>query len=239
LQIAGPGPGRYRLPPCCGFRLHDPTKLTKPAYSFGKRLENSMFGKDISPGPVYFIDSRLSRHGKDGTPSYSILGRQRDLNSFMTPSPGSYCPERCHPQGEKYAPSYSMGSRTAYRKRDCVPSPNTYSLPILIGSKIPNKKASSAYSMASRPFTGSFAEDLAKTPGPCRYNATGPDIYTAKSPRYTMLGRSYMPGDGTMKPGPGTYNPENVYLNKKQAPKISMGTRHSEFVTPLILEVTP
>ena len=37
-----------------------------------------MFRKDSSPGPVYFIDPMLSRRGRDGTPSYSILGRQRD-----------------------------------------------------------------------------------------------------------------------------------------------------------------
>ena len=38
---AGPGPGRYRLPACVGHSGHDPTKKTMPAYSFGKRLENS------------------------------------------------------------------------------------------------------------------------------------------------------------------------------------------------------
>ena len=37
-----------------------------------------VFRKDSSPGPVYFIDPMLSRRGRDGTPSYSILGRQRD-----------------------------------------------------------------------------------------------------------------------------------------------------------------
>ena len=36
----GPGPGRYKLPHCCGHQMHDPTKKTMPAYSFGKRLEN-------------------------------------------------------------------------------------------------------------------------------------------------------------------------------------------------------
>lgn len=40
-----------------------------------------------------------------------------------------------------------------------------------------------------------------------------------------------------MKPGPGAYSPERVYLNKSQAPRFSMGIRHSEFITPLILEV--
>jgi hypothetical protein len=79
----GPGPGRYALPSSCGFLKHDFTKLQQPAFSFGHRLENSMFKKDCSPGPGYFIDARISRYGKDGNPSYSILGRQRD-------------PSKCH-----------------------------------------------------------------------------------------------------------------------------------------------
>lgn len=48
--------------------------------------------------------------------------------------------------------------------------------------------------MASRPVTGSFSEDLAKTPGPGCYNAIAPNVYTPRSPGYSMLGRSYMPG---------------------------------------------
>ena len=143
-------------------------------------------------------------------------------DTFKTPSPGAYNPEKVHPQGEKYAPAYSMGARTQYRKSkfaftplyvqllltswhllmlalcfhagDHFPSPNSYTLPSLIGSKVPNKQASASYSMASRPITGNFAEDLAKTPGPGRYNAIPPNMYTKKQPAYSMLGRSYMPG---------------------------------------------
>ena len=43
--------------------------------------------------------------------------------------------------------------------------------------------------------------------------------------------------DNTKKPGPGEYYPENVLITKPNAPKISLGIRHSEFMTPLILEV--
>ena len=77
---------------------------------------------------------------------------------------------------------------------DNTPSANSYTLPSLLGSKVPNKASSSSYSMAARALTGSFSEDLAKTPGPGRYNAVGPDTYVMKSPAYSMLGRSYMPG---------------------------------------------
>ena len=53
--------------------------------------------------------------------------------------------------------------------------------------------------MAARAYTGSFSEDLAKTPGPGRYNAVTNDTYTRKAPAYSMLGRSYMPGGMTTK----------------------------------------
>ena len=39
------------------------------------------------------------------------------------------------------------------------------------------------------------------------------------------------------RPGPGSHSPEKVYANKPRAPKFSMGIRHSEYLTPLIVEV--
>ncbi|XP_062516960.1 ciliary microtubule associated protein 1A-like [Corticium candelabrum] len=233
----GPGPGRYALPSGVGFLHHDFTKLQQPAFSFGHRLENSMFKKDCSPGPGYFIEPLISRYGKDGTPSYSILGRQKDPNTFKTPAPGTYSPEKVHPQGERHAPNYSMGQRTRYRKADTVPSANSYSLPQLLGSKVPSKRSSAAFSMTGRAKTGGFSEDLAKTPGPGRYNGVDPNVSGKKAPGYSMLGRSYMPGDSTKKPGPGAHKPEGVTCNKPKAPSFSLGIRHSEYITPLIIDV--
>jgi len=233
----GPGPGRYGLPSTCGYPNHDSTKRRNPAYSFGYSLKDDSFKKDCSPGPGYFIEPKISRHGTDGTPAYSILGRQRDQNTFKTPSPGTYSPEKVHPQGEKRAPAHSMAGRTRYRKRDAVPSPNSYSLPSLMGSKIANKKASAAYSMTSRSQTGCFSEDLARTPGPGRYNTLDPNTLKGKAPAYSLLGRNNLPGDSTQKPGPGAHTPEKVVVNRKAAPSFSLGIRHSEFVTPLIVEI--
>ncbi|XP_064619539.1 ciliary microtubule associated protein 1A-like [Lineus longissimus] len=231
----GPGPGRYKLPTTVGFHNHDFTKHMKPEYSFGRRLAGDSMVSKGSPGPSYFIDSRMTRHGKDGTPIYSILGRQKDLQTFMTPSPGSYCPEKVHPQGERHAPVYSMSTRTKFRHKDQIPAPSSYSLPTLIGARQPNKRTFPSYSMTGRSKTGSFSEDLAKTPGPGQYNATEPNIVKQKSPIFSMLGRSYMPGDNTNKPGPGAHRPELVVINKHQPPKFSLGIRHSEFVCPIIV----
>ena len=50
--------------------------------------------------------------------------------------------------GETHSPKYSMGSRTKYRRCDAFPSANSYSLPPLIGPRIPSKQASNAYRYA-------------------------------------------------------------------------------------------
>ena len=131
-----------------------------------------------------------------------------------------------------------MAERTRYRKRDSNPAANAYTLPHLVGPKIINKKAYPAYSMTQRSKINGFDEDLAKTPGPAKYNVTNPNLYRNKQPHYSMLGRNVMPGDNTRKPGPGAHCPEKVYANKPRAPVVSMGIRHSEFITPLIIDVT-
>ena len=112
--------------------------------------------------------------------------------------------------------------------------------------------------MTGRAKTGGFSEDLAKTPGPGRYNGVDPNVSGKKAPGYSMLGRSYMPGgksigpyifcivltffhpllvDSTKKPGPGAHKPEGVTCNKPKAPSFSLGIRHSEYITPLIIDV--
>jgi hypothetical protein len=197
-----------------------------------------MFGKDISPGPAHFINPAITRAGKDGTPAYSILGRQKDPNTFITPSPYAYSPEKVHPQGERHAPAYSMGARTRFRKRDQSPASNSYTLPNLIGPKVPNKKSLPSHSMTGRPKVGGYLEDMSKTPGPGSHDAVHPDVTKNKKPLYSMLGRNNMPGDGTRKPGPGAHSPEKVVVNKRKYPSYSLGIKHSEFVCPLIIDVT-
>lgn len=48
--------------------------------------------------------------------------------------------------------------------------------------------------MTARAKTGGFSEDLAKTPGPGRYNTTTPQVYKRRDPAYSMLQRNFMPG---------------------------------------------
>ncbi|XP_037104665.1 outer dense fiber protein 3-like protein 2b [Syngnathus acus] len=236
----GPGPGRYGLPPTIGFIGNDYTKQTSPAYSFHGKMSDNMYCVDCSPGPQYHIDAKMTRLGRDGTPAYSMLGRTKlQKEPFHTPGPGAYSPEKAPPCNlQRRPPSYTMGCRTHYRTTDSVPAPNKYTLPPLLGSHIPTKPASASFSMSACFNQGGPSVDLAKTPGPCRYNCTEPSVYLPRPPAFSMLGRHGGAREGTKLPGPGFYNPERVTVHKARAPAFSMGIRHSEFVTPLVVSVS-
>jgi hypothetical protein len=83
--------------------------------------------------------------------------------------------------------------------------------------------------MRLKPKTGSFTEDLAKTPGPGTYKVTDPSTYKKKMPQYSLTARNELPSDSTRKPGPGAHRPEQVIVNKKIPPKYTFGVRHSEY----------
>ncbi|XP_055514839.1 outer dense fiber protein 3-like protein 2 [Leucoraja erinacea] len=233
----GPGPGRYGLPPAIGFMGHDLTKHMNPAYTFGRKHSGALYYNSCSPGPRYYVDPKITRFGRNGTPSYSMAARVKtcDLSKIpATPGPGAYNPE-CTPHlNEHRSPAYTMGSRTRYRKLDTVPAPNSYTLPSLMGPKVPTKPSSACFSVTGR----TRREDLSKTPGPGRYNRTDPNIYLRKQPAYSMLGRHELPTYYTQKPGPGAHSPEKVTITNPSVPAFSLGMRHSEYVTPLIINMS-
>ena len=84
-----------------------------------------------------------------------------------------------------------------FYKGDANPSPNSYTLPILIGDKIPNRTSSACYSMPGRRVVGGFDIDYAKTPGPARYGVTSAEVMQRKAPVYSMQSRNYMPASKT------------------------------------------
>lgn len=228
-MIKGPGPGKYSLPSTIGTHGHDATKSMNPAFTFGLSLPSSIVLKSVTPGPAYALDSSITRNGKDGTPKYSMAPRAKATVRIETPAPGAYSPEKVPIFTQKNAPAYSMGSRTLLRKRDATPGPNSYTLKSTVGQ-------APSYSMTGRSKIGSFAEDLARTPGAGTYSVPNPDAVHSKSPAYTMLGRSVMPGDATKKPGPGAHSPERVTITQKRSPAYSLGIKHSEFIAPLIID---
>ncbi|XP_042198750.1 outer dense fiber protein 3-like protein 2 [Callorhinchus milii] len=235
----GPGPGRYALPPTIGSVGHDFTRHANPAYSFGKKHTSALYYSDCSPGPQYYVDPKITRFGQNGTPAYSMLGRAKHSSKYSeTPGPGAYSAPSGPPLNEHRPPAYSMGSRTKYRKLDSVPAPNRYTLPSLLGPRVPTKPASASYTVSGRVQAGGFAEDLSKTPGPGKYNSTDPSVYLRRPPAYSMLGRGPEPRNLAQRPGPGAHRPEKVNLHKPSVPAFSLGVRHSEYVTPFIIDVT-
>jgi len=221
-MMKGPGPAKYGLPSCLGHPGHDIRKSKSPAFSFGRRLK-TVTSSD-SPGPAYMFPARMTRQGGDGAPAYSLHGRPKMAKPLATPAPGHYRPER----RRNSASGYSFGMRTKTFTHDSTPSPSAYTIPSYVGSGA--RSSAPAYSMTGRSKIGSFHEDLRRTPGPGSYKTIIPSVYKYKSPTYSMNGRNYLPNDATKKPGPGTYTPEKVVVNRDIAPKFSFGVRHSEYM---------
>lgn len=234
-----PGPA-YGLPNLTGHTEHDPRSVHNkgPSYSFG--LKSGKFKDDCSPGPAHFPNSRITRHGKDGTASYSLYSRHADKNCFNVPGAGTYKPEdqRVMETVFNKQPHYTFGSKHKFRGSDKTPASNTYTLPGMLGKTIQSGKTQApCYTVTGRSKIGSFAEDLQKTPGPGTHSIVVPDKYKNQQPLYSMLGRNNMPGDSTVKPGPGSHSPEKVTYNKRKAPECSFGIKHSNYTAPLIIEV--
>ncbi|XP_048354618.1 outer dense fiber protein 3-like protein 2 [Sphaerodactylus townsendi] len=235
-QETGPGPGCYSLPPTIGFVSHDYTRFASPAYSFHQRLNNSIYLKDASPGPCYYVEPEVTRFGRIRGPSYSMLARPKPPGLPRTPGPGTYSPERVPPPSQQRPPSFSLGARTKYRPVDHVPAPNSYTLPTLLGPRIPSKPSSPCFTISGRNDKGSYSEDLSRTPGPGRYSTTDPNVYLCRLPAFSMLGRLRKPSGAFPTPGPGTHSPEKVIAHWKRSPSYSLGIRHSEYLMPLIAD---
>lgn len=119
----------------------------------------------------------------------------------------------------------------------CSPLSTSYSLPSLLGCQVPNKPSSASYSFSARRRVGAPSEDLSMSPGPGKYNSTNPDIYRQRQPSFSMQSRTKRPDYSSATPGPGMYSPEKYYLHLPKPPSFTLGVRHSEFVTPLVVHV--
>jgi hypothetical protein len=228
----GPGPV-YMLNGVTGYNDHCNTKRRLPAYSMAGR--GKQFSDECSPGPKYAIEPGMTRTGADGAPKVGISGRHKDLTSYTTPSPAAYGRNDKHLRS---APAYSLvGARHDPLKNDKTPAANTYSLPTTLGDKLVDKKTLPCYSLRSRPAQGGFSEDLQRTPGPGAYKVTEPSAYKTRAPGYTMIGRNEVPGDTTTKPGPGAHKPD-INSSRKSAPAFSFGSYHSQYMAPMIDNVS-
>lgn len=228
-----PGP-KYALPGLTGIAKHDPTKYKAPMFSFGARHTHK---SESSPGPSYLIPSNITRVGRDGAPAFSLYSRPREPQLFQAPGPGKYSPEHSGKSVFQSAPAYSLSGRTKDLSINNTPGPASYSLPPVLGHNTVATSAAPTFSFCGRSKNGSFHEDLKKTPGPAAYKVVDPCTYSQKSPRFSMTGRNFPPGETTKKPGPGAHYPEQVTFTRAKAPSFSFGLRHSEYISPLIVDV--
>ncbi|XP_060778876.1 ciliary microtubule associated protein 1B-like [Neoarius graeffei] len=232
---SGPGP-KYALPGATGINEHDPRKWKAPAYSFG--IRHRQIRESCTPGPAYLIPSNTTRIGHDGNPAYSLYSRPKDLQPLQTPGPGTYHPEKAASKTFHSSPAYSLSARTKLFRNDQTPGPAAYMLPAVLGPISVCKRSAPNISLSGRSKKGSFHEDLKKTPGPGTYRIVDTNFYRSKSPQYSIIGRNNLPGDTTKKPGPGAHYPEQVSLTRSKAPSFSFGVRHSEYIAPLIIDIT-
>ncbi|XP_036151438.1 outer dense fiber protein 3-like [Myotis myotis] len=164
-----------------------------------------------------------------------VLASQHPL--CPCPPAGDYFPEKSTKYVFDSAPSHSISARTKTFRVDSTPGPAAYMLPMVMGPHTVGKASQPSYSIKGRSKLGGFSEDLHKTPGPAAYHQTDVQVTKFKAPQYTIAARVEPPGDKTLKPGPGAHSPEKVTLTKPCAPIVTFGIKHSDYMTPLILQV--
>ncbi|XP_075391273.1 protein CIMAP1D [Tenrec ecaudatus] len=234
----GAGPSLYVLPSTVGFVQHDCTKVASPAYSLVRRPSEAL-PEDSSPGPVYFLDPKVTRFGRSCTPAYSLQGRGKSRGLEVTPGPGTYSPEKVPPVRQRTPPAFTLGPRLRPHLLDTsAPAPNTYTLPSLWGSQVFVKPSSPSYTVAGRTPPVRPPQDPAEIPGPGQYNSPDPNAYRHRRPAFTMQGRPRASRLPDMTPGPGTHCPEQVTVHKARAPAFSMGIRHSKRATTLAADTS-
>uniref|UniRef100_A0A8C8R5N9 Outer dense fiber of sperm tails 3 like 1 n=1 Tax=Pelusios castaneus TaxID=367368 RepID=A0A8C8R5N9_9SAUR len=224
-SLLRPGAGKYGRQPCTGIRNHDFTMFAEPAYTMHIKHTEKILADTVSPAAC-FIDPHLSRFGWWKPPSFHIQN---------IPAPNEYHTEKVHPQGEPYAPAYSLAIRTRYRENDPNPAPNAYTLPGMLGPGLPIKPSAPCYSMASKVNMWSKMEELAKGPGPASFIRPEPNVYLHRQPAYSMWRKYMSVRDST--PGPADYETNRITITKPRAPDFSLGIRHSEYLTPLVIDV--
>jgi hypothetical protein len=166
---------------------------------------------------------------KSKSPSYTISGRPRDHNSFITPAPGVYRPEKCDQVVHEMTPKYSFGVRVRGQKQDMTPAPNSYTIPNALGPhRMPNLPQPPSFTITGK----GRATPPPQTPGPNAYRVPTPDSYKVQSPRYTMSPKTSIPNDKTKIPGPGAHSPEKSLPSI--APAFTFGSKHSVYIAQFL-----
>uniref|UniRef100_G1QAS2 Ciliary microtubule associated protein 1B n=1 Tax=Myotis lucifugus TaxID=59463 RepID=G1QAS2_MYOLU len=230
-QYRGPGP-KYKLPSNTGtLRAARPSRARAPAFTFGLRLPRQQIS--CSPGPGYLVPARMTERGWDGTPAFSIHGRQRLAAPSLTPGPGQD-PQPRPGSADTPGPPHRQVLPGATR-RPAFQGPGTYTVP-----PGPGPRESSVRSpppptpLYGRNVVGSFFEDpQQETPGPGTYHVVNPGIYKSRAPQFTMQPRTALPQDNSQNPGPAAYSVDQY----RKPGGLSFGIRHSDYVAQTLAEV--
>ncbi|KAB1251498.1 Outer dense fiber protein 3 [Camelus dromedarius] len=197
-----------------------------------------------SPGPKYLIPPTMGfvKHTptKLRAPAYSFRGAPMLLAENCSPGPRYSVNPKILRTGKDVGPAYSiLGRHHTKTMLTPGPGPAAYMLPVVMGPHTVGKVSQPSFSIKGRSKLGSFSDDLhkARTPGPAAYRQTDVQVTKFKAPQYTMAARVEPPGDKTLKPGPGAHSPEKVTMTKPCAPIVTFGIKHSDYMTPLVVDV--
>ncbi|XP_038667605.1 outer dense fiber protein 3-B [Scyliorhinus canicula] len=225
-----PGP-KYLLRGQTGYWDHDTTTNRAPAYSMAKRHPDL---KDSGTPAPRTLPEKMTHHGKESVPAWTMAHRHKDFDPGRTPGPANYKIHEADRLVHHNVPAYSIALRTVGFKMNEGPGPARYKDVPVNGPKIPTLRAAPAYSISQKTAFGSMLSNIVKTPGPCAYKHVDTDVFKTRAPKYTIVERNLIPGDTTLKPGPGRYRAEDVNMHKNY-PKYTFGIHHSDFVAPLIV----
>ncbi|CAG0883629.1 unnamed protein product [Darwinula stevensoni] len=208
------------------------------------------------------VNRRLNA-GKVGVPVAKLPPKDKEeveFEKFKTPGPSEYDVAKADRQRYSNSPAWSIKEDVSvsgdegdsskplkgrvFNETTVSPGP-VYNIPPLIGNKSGvfegGKMNSPMYSLSGRPADPKNSN----FPGPGAYKTIDASVYKQKSPNYSLSGRTLMPGDHTIKPGPGAHSPEKMaffaspnkvyilferyfgkYLNKYEGNHIPVGWLH-------------
>ncbi|KAK1335399.1 hypothetical protein QTO34_003185 [Cnephaeus nilssonii] len=222
-------PHRPRGPIMALYSSPGPKYLIPPTTGRCRGLEGggegAGSGHSASP-PTGFVKHTPT---KLRAPAYSFRGAPLLLTENCSPGPRYSVNPKVLRTGKDLGPAFSILGRY-HTKTTMTPGPGDY---------FPEKStkyvfdSAPSHSISAR--TKTFRVD--STPGPAAYHQTDVQVTKLKAPQYTIAARVEPPGDKTLKPGPGAHSPEKVTVTKPCAPIVTFGIKHSDYMTPLILQV--
>lgn len=170
--------------------------------------------------------SGLTNRGKVKISTSFITSRPRTSISNPGPGPMDYFPEKM----KNSSPAFRIGIKHKHLELPSHPvGPNQYILPCTIGNKNyqTSIKTAPQYSLAGRNKFMSITYGMESSPSKLYYPSL--EHVKTRPPKWTMVGRHYLPEMDKTTPGPNAYSSHNVTFNLRSAPKFSLGIRHSEF----------